>query len=76
MVDSNPDRNRTFASSPTPEQIKQARVASGLTQADAGELIYCSMRLWQQWESGESIMHPALYELFMIKAGLVDSIEK
>jgi DNA-binding transcriptional regulator YiaG len=40
-----------------------------LTQAQAAELLYRSERNWQQWESGERRMDPALWELFRIKVG-------
>jgi hypothetical protein len=26
------------------------------------------MRAWQQWESGDRQMHPAFFELFLIKS--------
>jgi DNA-binding transcriptional regulator YiaG len=53
--------------SPTPEQIKQARQAAGLTQAQAAELIYSTRRTLQDWEYGKNPMHPAIWELFLIK---------
>jgi DNA-binding transcriptional regulator YiaG len=53
--------------SPTPEQIKQARQAAGLTQLQAAELIYSTRRTWQDWQYGKSPMHPAIWELFLIK---------
>ena len=54
-------------SNPTPEQIKQARAAAGLTQTQAADLIYKSCRAWQQYEKGDRAMDKALFELFMIK---------
>lgn len=53
---------------PTPEIIKAARAAAGLTQTQAAELIYCTMRAWQDWEGGQRAMHPAFFELFLLKA--------
>lgn len=53
--------------SPTPEQIKQARMDAGLTQTKAAELIYCSFGAWQKWELGSREMHRAFFELFLIK---------
>jgi len=53
--------------SPTPEEIKQYRTASGLTQTQAAELIYCSLGAFQKWEQGDRAMHPAFFELFKIK---------
>ncbi len=44
-----------------------ARAAAGLTQAQAGALIYTPLRTWQDWEAGRRPMHPAFFELFLIK---------
>lgn len=54
--------------SPTPEKIKAARAAAGLTQTQAAELIYCTLRGWQDWEGGKRAMHPAFFELFVLKS--------
>lgn len=56
--------------SPDPKKIRQARERAGLTQEAAGELIYSARRSWQDWEAGRRKMHPAFYELFLIKTGL------
>lgn len=53
--------------SPTPAQIKRRRLREDLTQTEAGALIYCALRTWQQWESGDAEMHPAFWELFTLK---------
>ena len=53
--------------SPTKEQIQQARKDAGLTQVQAAELVYSTRRTWQDWEYGVSPMHPAIWELFLIK---------
>lgn len=53
--------------SPTSEQVRAARQSAGLTQTAAGELIHCSLRTWQQWEAGHREMHPAFWELFLMK---------
>jgi DNA-binding transcriptional regulator YiaG len=55
------------ASNPSPKEIVEAREAAGLTQTEAGELIYSSLRTWQHWEMGDRRMHPAFWELFQIK---------
>lgn len=52
----------------TPEAIKAARAAAGLTQTQAAALIYCTLRGWQDWEGGKRAMHPAFFELFLQKA--------
>ena len=53
--------------SPSPVEIKEARVAAGLTQTEAAALVLSKMRSWQNWESGVREMHPAVWELFQIK---------
>jgi putative transcriptional regulator len=53
---------------PAPEEIKAARIASGLTQTAAAELIGKTCRAWQYWEVGERPMDPALWELWQLKA--------
>lgn len=69
-VANHPNRSRTSpAANPEPEAIRAAREASGLSQTHAAALIYCGLRTWQQWESGERRMHPAMWELWRIKAG-------
>lgn len=55
------------SSSPTPAEVRAAREAAGLTQTEAGAVIYCSLRGWQDWESGARRMHPAFFELFRRK---------
>ena len=53
--------------SPSPEQIIKARIERGLTQTKAGEVIHCQRITWAKWESGENKMHPAFWELFLLK---------
>lgn len=75
-----PNRSRNSAAkNPTPKEIKKARLAAGLSQAAAAELIYSTLRSWQNWEAEEGAistggfsthrrMHPGLWELFLIKS--------
>lgn len=49
------------ARSPRPEAIRRARIAAGLTQTDAAALIFCSLRGWQDWESGARRLHPSMW---------------
>jgi len=63
-----PNRGRNNpASNPSPKTIAAARQKAQLTQTEAGQLIYASLRTWQQWEAGDRRMHPAFWELFNIK---------
>ena len=54
---------------PTPEEIREARVNSGLTQTEAAHKVQASLRGWQQWEAGHRAMPLGLFELFMLKTG-------
>lgn len=67
-----PNRSKaapTLAANPTPEAIRAAREAAGLTQTEAGALVYAGLRAWQEWEAGARRMHPGLWELWQLKAG-------
>lgn len=52
---------------PVPESIRAARAAAGHTQTQAARVIYSTLRTWQKWEGGERRMHPALFELYVLK---------
>lgn len=58
---------KTQIRNPTIEQIKLARASAGLTQKQAGEVVMCTSRAWEQWECGNRRMHPALFDYFLIK---------
>jgi len=53
--------------SPTPAEIREARMHSELTQTEAAQVVRASLRGWQQWEAGDRAMPPGLFELFMLK---------
>ena len=52
---------------PTPEQLKSYRLSLGLTQTEAGRVIYTPLRTYQDYEGGKSKMHPGLWELLQAK---------
>ena len=52
---------------PAPEAIRAARLAAGLSQTAAAQLIHSTLRTWQDWEAGVARMHPGLWELFLLK---------
>jgi DNA-binding transcriptional regulator YiaG len=56
------------SSNPSPDAIRAAREAAGLSQSSAAELIHSTLRTWQDWEAGKARMHPGLWELFRIKS--------
>lgn len=61
---------RKRGESPSPGDIRAARCRASMTQSEAAELIYRTVRNWQQWEGGERQMDPALWELFGLKVAL------
>lgn len=61
-----PDRN------PRPAEISAAREKVGLSQKDAARMIYCAAGAWENWEQGLRAMHPAFFELFLLKTGQSD----
>ena len=69
MPHSNRSKNRDKAgANPTPDQVRDARVALNMTRHDAARIIYCTERSWQSWEIGDRPMHAAFWELFNIKS--------
>jgi putative transcriptional regulator len=61
---------------PNPAAIRAAREAAGLSQTSAGALVHSALRTWQQWEAGARRMHSGLWELFRIKAALIERPSK
>ena len=54
--------------SSSPSKLREAaRLASGLSQNQAAELIKASPRSWENWEQGRVKMHPGLFDYFLIK---------
>src|SRR3546814_10750243 len=72
IVSSHPNRSRrvTPAANPTPEQIRSARDAAGLTQTEAARLIHCTLRGWQRSEEHTSELQSLMrisYAVFCLK---------
>lgn len=56
---------------PTPDLVRAARDAAGLTQDQAAQLVHrTGKKRWSEWETGERQMQLATFELFCIKAKL------
>lgn len=56
---------------PTPAEIKAVRTLSGLTQQKAAELVHrADSARWREWEGGKYQVDMAVWELFLVKAGL------
>lgn len=51
----------------TPEAIKSARLKAGLSHAQAAAVCYVHLRTWWRWETGDSIMPRAVWELFTLR---------
>ena len=51
---------------PTPEEVRSLR--GEMTQEKFAELVYTSAgRIVRQWESGDTRMHAAIYQLALVK---------
>lgn len=59
------------AESPTIEEVREARKRAALTIPDAAALIHAASGSWVKWERGERPMHPAFWELFLLKTRLI-----
>lgn len=53
-------------SSPTQIQVQAARKSARLTQAECAGLLHVNLRTWARWESGESRMPHASWDLFLL----------
>lgn len=58
--------------SPTPQEWKELRLAYGLTQSQAGDLVSSALRTVQGWESGSRKIPPMAWELFKLKLGVME----
>jgi DNA-binding transcriptional regulator YiaG len=71
-MSNHPNRGpKGHSSNPAPESIIVARKAYGLSQTAAAALVHTTCRTWQQWEHSDRRMHPAFWELFLMKAALI-----
>ncbi len=77
-------KSKMTKSPPTPAQVREARenamvpgkAERGATQTEAAAIVYSTLRTWQNWENErdpkeQRPMHPAIFELFLIKTGQV-----
>ena len=70
-MSNHPNRSRHSSSAnPPPESIRALREAAGLSQTAFGVEMHSGLRTVQDWESGQSRMHPGLWELATIKNAL------
>jgi transcriptional regulator with XRE-family HTH domain len=51
----------------TPTKLRAARKAAGLTQREAGALVFASAIQFSQWESGYRNMPRAKWELWKLR---------
>lgn len=65
-------QNRTAAANPAPAEVRAARERAKHTSAQAAAAIYSTATTWDEWEKDESTrrrMHPAFFELYLLKTG-------
>ena len=60
-------RRRSPAANPDPCAIRKWRRDRELSAMGAAALIHTTARVWLQWEAGERRMHPAFWELALVK---------
>jgi len=58
--------------SPSPEEVKSARKARGLSQQQAANIIFVSPSTWGRWERGNNLMPPKLFRLFIAATEIFD----
>lgn len=63
---------RPRKANPTPAEIRRAREAAELTQSAAADVVYATKNGWAQWEAGTRKMHPASFELFLLKTEQIE----
>lgn len=63
--------NALAPASPDKAAIKEARKVAGLSQSEAGAVVYVSRRAWQKYEDGTNAMKLGLWELFRFKTGQI-----
>jgi DNA-binding transcriptional regulator YiaG len=51
---------------PSPAEVRQARIESGLTQRECADLVCSAPTTWQAWEQGNNAMPAGLWKLFLI----------
>lgn len=56
-----------FGHSPEPQLLKALRAEAGLTQTQAAQLVYVTMKGYQEWEYGRREIHASTFELLCIK---------
>jgi ribosome-binding protein aMBF1 (putative translation factor) len=56
------------------DEVREARRASGLSARAAAALVYRKQRWFQACESGERTMDPAIWELWLLKVKLKNSL--
>lgn len=62
---------RQAVPAPTPEAVRAARAAAGLTQAAAAALVHLGEAMrWSEYERGVRTIDTARWELFLVKTGL------
>ena len=58
---------------PKHAEVRQLRESFGLSQTQAAELVYSTLRTWQNWEGGQVGMHPAIWAWFRYRVDSGDA---
>lgn len=57
---------------PSPEMVKEARLKAELSAAKAARLVGVAGTTWRGWETGTINPNAGLFELFLIKTGMIE----
>lgn len=60
---------------PKADEVRAARKAAGLSQRAAAELVGVTTRAWQYYESGETTIRPATWQLFQTLVASAPNVE-
>ena len=55
--------------SPSADEVKAARHALGLTQTECSDLVGVTLRSWQYYEAGRTVMRARMWSLFCARVG-------
>ena len=61
---------------PTPKEIREARISSDLTQKACADMCLVTVNSWARYEQGKMQMSPPIWELFIMKVAQLSLIAK
>ena len=71
-VDTNEPENRMTTKQPTPDQVREARLALGMTQVQFGKMLYVTERAVRKWESNADSVNIGMLEWEKVQVALAE----